>query len=104
MGHGNHTLSVHSKGNFLYSAATAQSTMDYSSAKIQEGVVDSPPSRGAIPSPVHSPSPMRTSVMGATLEDRFRDTNGSQRRLYGNQSTSQFTEGHKVSNYCLHSI
>lgn len=52
LGHGNRAMSVQSKGNFLYSAATAQSTMDYSSSKIEEGVVESPPSRISIPLPV----------------------------------------------------
>lgn len=103
MGLGNRTVSVQSKGNFLYSAATAHSTMDYSSSKIQEGVVDSPPNR-AIPLPVNLPSPKRTSMKGDPFDDKFRDTNGSQRSLYGNPSTSRFPEGQNVGNYSHHSI
>ena len=54
---GAYAISQHSKGN-LYSAPTAQSTMDYLSMAVEDGVVDSPPSRGA-PLAVNSPSPLR---------------------------------------------
>lgn len=80
---GNCEISVLSKGNFLYSAATAQSAMDYSSSKIEEGVVDSPPSHVAIPEQVYSPSPKRMSAMRSSSNDKYRDNNGSQRSLYG---------------------
>ena len=46
---GAYAISQHSKGNLLYSAPTAQSTMDYSSMAVEDGIVDSPPSRGAPP-------------------------------------------------------
>ena len=39
------TFPQHSKGNLLYSAATAHSTMDYSPKAMEDEVVDSPPSR-----------------------------------------------------------
>ena len=51
-------LSLRSNGVFLHSAATAQSTMDYSTMVVDEGVVDSPISRVSIPNCVISPSPM----------------------------------------------
>lgn len=51
-------LSLRSKGVILHSAATAQSTMDYSTMAVDEGVVDSPISRVSIPNCVISPSPM----------------------------------------------
>jgi hypothetical protein len=41
--------SQRSKGNFLFSTATANSIMDYSAKVIEDNVVDSPPSRGHIP-------------------------------------------------------
>ena len=52
----------HSKGNLLYSAATAQSTMDYSPKAVDDGVVDSPPSREVLVV-VNSLSPLRGKAM-----------------------------------------
>lgn len=51
-------LSLRSKGVLLHSAATAQSTMDYSTMAVDEGVVNSPVTREPIPSRVNSPSPL----------------------------------------------
>ena len=48
----------HSKSNLLHSAATAQSTMDYSPKAMEDGVVDSPPSREVLVV-VNSPSPLQ---------------------------------------------
>ena len=55
-------FSQHSKGNLLYSAATAQSTMDYSSKVAEDGVVDSPPSREVLVA-MNLPSPLRGKAM-----------------------------------------
>ena len=52
-------LSEHDKRHLLYSAATAQSTMDYSCKAVEDDAVDSPPSRGIIPLPISLPSPLR---------------------------------------------
>ena len=52
-----YAFSQHNKGNLLYSAPTAQSTIDYSSKAVDDEVVDSPPSRGAS-LVVNSPSPL----------------------------------------------
>jgi hypothetical protein len=52
-------FSQQSKENFLYSAAPANSTMDYSTKVMEDSVVDSPPSRGPIPNAVTSPSPLK---------------------------------------------
>lgn len=49
-----------STGNFLCSAKTANSTMDFSSMPVDEGVVDSPPSRVPSLPKSCSPSPLRT--------------------------------------------
>jgi hypothetical protein len=38
-----------SKGNNLYSTATANSTIDFATKVIEDSVVDSPPSRGHVP-------------------------------------------------------
>lgn len=51
-------LSIKSKGNLLFSAATANSTMDYSKAPLTDGEVNSPPAKCRIAS-VGSPSPLR---------------------------------------------
>ena len=71
----------HGKGHLLYSAATAQSTMDYSRKAIEYDVVDSPPSRGIIPVPINSPSPLRGKGVGESSILRRRDTNGAHRSL-----------------------
>lgn len=81
-----------SKGLFLCSAADAASTIDYSKAvDINEGVVDSPPSRGAHPTGLKSPSPLRTQTWTPCGKDRSQsppqhDQNACktpQRKLYG---------------------
>jgi hypothetical protein len=54
--------SQQSKLNFLYSAATANSTMDYLVKVIEDGMVDSPPSRNQIPLTVSSPSPLKVTL------------------------------------------
>ena len=77
---GAYAFSQHSKGNLLYSAPIAQSTMDYSSKAVDDGVVDSPPSRGA-PLAVNSPSPLRGKDKLQSLELNWRDNNGAQRNL-----------------------
>ena len=51
-----YALSQYNKGHLLYSAATAQSTMDYSCKAVEEDVVDSPPSRVVILVGINSPS------------------------------------------------
>jgi hypothetical protein len=50
-----------SKGFFMFSAADASSTIDFSRAAIDEGVVESPPSKDAGQTIVCSPSPLRNS-------------------------------------------
>ena len=44
MEYGASAFPQHSKGNLLYSVATAQLTMDYSLKAVEDGVVDNPPS------------------------------------------------------------
>ena len=74
-------LSEHDKRHLLYSAATAQSTMDYSRKAVEDDAVDSPPSRGIIPLPISSPSPLRGRGAGQSSRSRHRDSNGAQRSL-----------------------
>ena len=77
---GAYAISQHSKGNLLYFAPTAQSTMDYSSMAVEDGVVDSPPSRGA-PLAVNSPSPLRGKGKLQSSKLNWRDNNGAQSNL-----------------------
>ena len=66
----------HSKGNLLYSAATAQSTMDYLPKAIEDGVVDNPPSREVLVV-VNSPSPLRGKAMVKSSQSNWQDSNGA---------------------------
>ena len=70
-------LSKHDKRHLLYSAATAQSMMDYLHKAVEDDVVDSPPSHGIIPLPISSPSPLRGRRVGQSSKSRHRDTNGA---------------------------
>ena len=78
---GAYALSEHDKRHSLYSAAIAQSTMEYSCKAVEDDVVDSPPSRGIVPLPISSPSPLRGRGVGQPSKSRHRDTNGAQRSL-----------------------
>ena len=74
-------LSEHDKRHLLYSAATTQSTMDYSCKAVEDNAVDSPPSRGIIPLPISLPSPLRGRGAGQSSRSRHQDSNGAQRSL-----------------------
>jgi hypothetical protein len=70
--------SLQSKGNFLYSVAIANSTMDSSTKMIEDGVVDSPPNRNAQPVIVNSPSPLRAqSTTLVRIQGSFNDSRSS---------------------------
>ena len=86
----------HGKGHLLYSAATAQSTMDYLCKAIEDDVVDSPPSRGIILVPINLPSPLRGKGVGESFMLKRRDTNGAQRSLDLGLSHSPKNELHKI--------
>ena len=71
-----------STGNFLCSATTANSTMDFSTKPVEDGVVDSPPNRAHRLRKSCSPSPLRsrdptTSRMSPSASERV-----PQRKLY----------------------
>ena len=75
-----------STGNFLYSAPTVNSTMDFSVKPIEEGVVDSPPN-SKLRLPIScSPSPLR--LMGRRASSMSPDSSdrGTQRKLYGEET------------------
>ena len=69
-------------GHIMYSAATAQSTMDFSVKPINHGVVDSPPSGGKRPRPVSSPSPLKARAMPPSPNNRSSAVGPPQRKLY----------------------
>ena len=71
-----------SRGNVLCSAATAQSTMDFSTKPIQHGVVDSPPNGGTRPVPKSSPSPLRSREPSTSRRSRSPSDRVPQRKLY----------------------
>ena len=66
----------------MYSAATAQSTMDYSKALVNEDVVDSPPNGRKRPNIVSSPSPLKQRVILTSIEERSSPNVETQRKLY----------------------
>ena len=70
------------KGIFLYSAATTQSTIDFSKEGVDDGVVQSPPSQCMVETMDDSPSP-RLSIGGPMSPFRSYGGNiGTSRRLY----------------------
>jgi hypothetical protein len=62
--------SIQSMGNFLYSAAIANSIMDCSTKMMEDGVVNSPPNRNVQPVAVSSPSPLRAKCATVATQDR----------------------------------
>jgi hypothetical protein len=74
-----------SKGFFMFLAADASSTIDFSKASLQEGVVDSSPSKDIVCTIVCSPSPLRTSkkdrIYRSSCPERY-DGSAPPRQLY----------------------
>lgn len=75
-------VSQRSKGLLLHSAATAHSTMDYSTMAIDEGVVDSPITHSGIPVRSDTPSPVWPCHVAASPTPVRRDCNLTKRSLY----------------------
>jgi hypothetical protein len=80
--------SIQSKGNFFYSAATTNSTMDCSTKMMEDGVVDSPPNRNVQPVVVSSPSPLRAKCATPTRNRHSFGDSRSSRKLYDNPLSS----------------
>ena len=77
-----------SMGNFLCSAPTINSAMNFSVKPIEEGVVDSPPdSKLRLPISC-SPSPLCLMDRCASLMSPGSSEKGTQRKLYGEESIS----------------
>ena len=80
--YGQYAISQSGTGHIMYSAATAQSTMDFSTKPINDGVVDSPPYGGKRPLSVCSPSPLKSRTL--ITSPRIAPSSGGapQRKLY----------------------
>ena len=75
-----------STGNFLCSAPTVNSTMDFSVKPIEEGVVDSPPN-SKLRLPIScSPSPLRSMHRCPLPMSPDSSDKGTQRKLYGEET------------------
>ena len=75
--------SLRSRGLLLQSVATAQSTMDYSTMAVDEGVVDSLVNL-SIPKTLKSPSPMWPRTILQVLSLRRQSSTPTKRALYNN--------------------
>ena len=75
-----------STGNFLCSAPTVNSTMDFSVKPIEKGVVDSPPNSKLRVPILCSPSPLRSMHRHASSVSPDSSDKGTQRKLYGEES------------------
>ena len=99
-----YAFSQHNKGNFLYSAAIAQSTIDYSPKAVKNGVVDSLLSRAVILVAVNFPSYVRDKGTEESSKSKCRGTNGAQHHLYLGLSPPLNNTLHKLGLlYHLHS-
>ena len=75
--------SLRSRGLLLQSVATAQSTMDYSTMAVDEGVVDSPVNL-SVPKTLKSPSPMWPRTVLQVLSPKRQSSTPTKRALYNN--------------------
>ena len=80
--YGQFAISQSAVGHIMYSAKTAQSTMDFSVMPIDDGVVDSPPNGGKCSNPVSSPSPLKIYRRSTSPQEHSRMNPESQRKLY----------------------
>ena len=99
-----------STGNFLCSAPTLNSTMDFSGKRIEDGVVDSPPEKKPHLPVSCSPSLLRCREVRRLSISPIASDIGTQRKLYGdanyvileeksqtpNESRANFVELHGV--------
>ena len=88
LGCGGGGCTLQSTGNFLYSTATVNSTIDSSGKMIEDGVVDGPPNRNAQPLRISSPSPLKAkSTTKMRCLGSFGDSRSS-RKMYNIPSSS----------------
>jgi hypothetical protein len=85
---GGYDYLLQSKGNFLYFAAIENFTMGKSTKMIEDGVVDSTPSRSTLPMIVSSPSPLRVKPRTTMRIISSKSDSRSSRKLYNSTSSS----------------
>jgi len=83
--YGQFDISKGALGHIMYSAKTAQSTMDYLSIPIDDGVVNSPPNGGKHSMPVSSPSPLNCRLQSTLPVVRNGMNPKIQRELYDDE-------------------
>jgi len=89
--------SLRSRGLLLQSAETAQSTMDYSTMAVDDGVVDSPVARASIPNTLNSPSPLWPRSVPQSPPTLYReDCTVTKRALYDREVDVDFDVVEKV--------
>ena len=79
---------LESKGNFFYSTATTNSTMDNSTKTLEDGVVDSPPNCNVHPLRFSSLSPLKAKSITKTRRPGSYGDSRSSRKLYNIPSSS----------------
>ncbi len=80
--YGQFAISQSGVGHIMYSAKTAQSTMDFSTMPVDDGVVDSPPNGGKRNIILNSPSPLKCRPRSSSPQDRLGMNPETQRKLY----------------------
>jgi hypothetical protein len=80
--YGQYAISQSGLGHIMYSAATAQSTMDFSNKPLTHGVVDSPPKGVMRTRLVSSPSPLKAQAIASSPRNRDSCEGVAPRKLY----------------------
>ena len=80
--YGQFAISQSSLGHIMYSAATTQSTMDFSIMPVDEGVVDSPSNGGKCSLTRSSPSPVKICARSTSPGLVLQMNVVTQRKLY----------------------
>ena len=80
--YGQFAISQSGLGHIMYSAATTQSTMDFSIMPVDEGVVDSPPNGGKCPLTRSSPSLVKIRARSTSPGLVLQMNVVTQRKLY----------------------
>ena len=90
--YGQFAISENRLGHILYSAATAQSTMDFSVMPLDDGVVDSPPNMGKRLMHNNSPSPLKCQPLSSSPWDRSGFSLVAPRKLYKDKLPQDLVE------------
>jgi len=99
--YGQFTLLDNAVEHILYFARIAQSTMDFSTMLVEDGVVDSPPNGGKCAKVVSSPSPMKCPSQSTSPHDCLWMNSETQRKLY-NKEMLLVASIEVWDSYCFH--